>query len=475
MADKPNVLVFFCDQLRVDLLTCYGGKIVRTPNLQRFSEQACVFDCAHTPTAICSPARASLMTGLYPHAHHMFNNSTPSYSYCQHLRPDATMIQDWAAENTNYETAYFGKWHIGPIADLFKTSFQHTPEGRSTLPYTQKNSHWHPNYSMGAPLRELGGSSGTMDIPMHEFPDVVTADMTSDFLNTRDRSKPFLAFCAFPGPHSNWLVPDSFGIRYNPDDIPFWSNRHDPMEGKPFNHRKLRLLGTSKKDAENDATLKKMLACLFSYMELIDEQVGRVLQTLQETGDYDNTLIVFTADHGDMAGSHGFLSKGAYMYDEIYRIPLLIKPPGPPAPQRLPGPANLIDVTATCLHAMSGTPQAVMGNNTLQGQSLLPYMESGTGWDRQVNYCEYHGDWYGHASCRMVSDGEWKLVLNLTDTCEFYNLREDPAELRNRFYDPDVKAVRDRYFQMLKDEALRLKDGQVQRYDAEIEDQLLQG
>lgn len=474
MINKPNILVFFCDQWRLDVLSCYGGNVVRTPNLDKLAARSFVFDHAHTPTAICSPARASLMTGLYPHGHHMFNNSTPSYSYCHHLRPDATMIQDWADAETHYETAYFGKWHIGPIKDLFESKFHHTPEGRSDLPeYTQTSSHWHPSPYMFDPEPPEGaGADGMVDAPMDQFPDVVAANLTCEFFEKRDSTRPFLAFCAFPGPHSPWLVPREFGIRYSPEEIPTWVNRHDSMEGKPYNQRKLRLMGKARKQAEDDDELKRLLTYQFSYMELIDQQVGKVLEALDKAGVGDDTLIVFTADHGDMAGSHGFLSKGSYMYDEIYRIPFIVTMPGQKEKKRTSALVNLMDLTATCAHAMTGEEQTVMGNNTLHGRSLLPFLEGEAAWDREVNFCEYHGDWYGHASSRMVTDGEWKLVLNFTDSCEFYNLKEDPAELNNRFHDPKVKEIRDHYFALLVEEAKRLKDGQVRGYSPEIEDAL---
>lgn len=97
----PNVLVIFCDQLRIDLLGCYGGSLVRTPNIDALAAESTMFDRAYTPTALCSPARASLMTGLYAHSHHLFNNSTPPYSYCEHPRSDIAMIQDWIDDETD--------------------------------------------------------------------------------------------------------------------------------------------------------------------------------------------------------------------------------------------------------------------------------------------------------------------------------------------------------------------------------------
>ncbi|OPZ99353.1 MAG: Choline-sulfatase [Planctomycetes bacterium ADurb.Bin412] len=467
---KPNLLVFFCDQLQKRLLGCYGQKLVRTPNLDRLAAESAVFDNAYTPTAICSPARASLMTGVYPHTHHMFNNSTPGYSYCHHLRPEMTMIQDWFADNTDYETAYFGKWHIGPATDLFASRFQHTQKpGEANLPYLA-SSHWHPSGNLGGNMVHsvARGSAGTLDTPLADFPDVYAATRTNEFLDSMaQKNRPFLAFCAFPGPHSPWKIPEEFGIRYAPADIPLPANRHDRFTGKPISQRKMRLRESLRKsDAQNDDTLRELMTCCYSYLELIDEQVGRVVAKLKALGQYENTLIVFTADHGDMAGAHGFLSKGSYMYDEIYRIPMLLKPAG--AAQSRPHcnePVCLMDVTATLLHAAQGTPVHAMNKQTLHGQSLLPLVDGQGAWDRTVSYCEYHGDWYGHYSARMVTDGKIKLVWNLSDLSELYDLENDPHELKNLFLDPAYTEVRDKYLAILKAEAERCQDGQMKFFD----------
>jgi arylsulfatase A-like enzyme len=471
-----SVLVMFCDQLRRDLLGCYGGTNVRTPHLDALAQDSVVFDRAYTPVALCSPARASLLTGVYPHRHHMFNNSTPGYSYCEHLHPDMTMLPDWVAEHSRHQTAYFGKWHIGPAADLYASRFDITHKSYGVGAPLVNNSHWHPSTGLAPLVRDVAaGIGGTLDLPMDEFPDVLAARYTQRFLRERDSSRPFLAFCAFPGPHREWLVPDEFGIRYDAEDIPMWPNRHDRFEGKPFNQRKLRLLQTlpSALDSafENDDTLRELLACCFSYIELIDAMVGEVVATLKELGLYDTTTIVFTADHGDMAGSHGFASKGSYMYDEIYRIPLLLKAAGA-TPHRVEKPVHLMDVTATCLEAMSGEPHTEMGSQELHGQSLLPFAEGTAEWPRTCHYAEYHGDWYGHYSARMVTDGKWKLVWNLSDRGELYDLENDPAELQNRFYDASARAVRDQYFEVLVEEAKRLGDGQLRHFIPDVEQAL---
>jgi len=472
-----NVLVFLCDQLRADLLGCYGGTIVRTPNLDALAADSVVFEQAYTPTAICSPARASLMTGVYPHRHHMFNNSTHRYSYCRHMRPDITMLADWIAEETSYESAYFGKWHIGPVEDLFNSRFERVARPYPGGPEFMKKGHWHPTRRYFSSCRDVAhGKAGTVDAPIRDFPDGVAARYTIEFLQKRKGDRPFMLFCAFPGPHMPWRVPEEFGIRYDKDDIPLWPNRHDRFEGKPQSQRKLRLLENHPSSLHyldgGDDELKELLACNFSYVELIDQLVGSVVNTLKDLGLYEDTAVFFTADHGDMAGAHGFLTKGAYMYDEIYRIPLLFKPPGKTTHRRVASPVHLMDVTATCLHIMSGEQQAAMGRQALDGHSLLPFADAEPVWPRSVHYAEYHGDWYGHYSARMVTDGRHKLVWNLSDLGEFYDLGSDPHELVNRFYDPDARPLRDEYFRVLIQESERLEDGQLKHLIPEVEDVL---
>ncbi len=492
---RPNVLVMFCDQLRIDLLRCYGGDRVRTPHIDTLAADGMIFERAYTPTAICSPARASLMTGQYAHAHHMFNNSTARYSYCQHLRPDVRMIQDWAAECTDYQTGYFGKWHIGTADDLFNSRFHVThPRPHPGGPSYLANSHWHPSTRLGTLTKEAGTGtlgpgqvSGTVDVPVADFPDVAAARYCREFIETRDSKRPFLAFCAFPGPHSPWLVPDAFGLRYDPAEIALWENRHDDMRGKPLNQRKLRrltalqLLRAGCTEAEYDTNLRRKLAACFSYLELIDQCVGEMIGFLKQNGLYEQTAIVFTADHGDMAGSHGIKSKGACMYDEIYRIPLLLKLPGAAMHKRVDAPVHLMDVTATCMELMAGSAPESMLGQTLHGRSLCTFASTAPAWPRHVHYAEYHGDWYGHYSSRMVTDGRWKLVWNFTDLGELYDLERDPLELQNQFYSTACRQVRDHYFGLLIEEAARLGDGQVLQWaggadaPADWEDAIVEG
>ncbi len=474
--NRKNILVIFCDQLRTDLLGCYGSGLVRTPNIDALAGDSIVFDNAYTPTAICSPARASLMTGLYAHGHHMFNNSSPRYSYCHHLPPDVTMIQDWADETTDYRTGYFGKWHIGPADDLFNSRFHvtHPRPDESDLPYLA-SSHWHPNLKLGPLVEEKGSrnippgeTSGIVDVPLDDFPDVAAARFCRAFIGENKRDNPFLAFCAFPGPHSPWLVPEEFGIRYDPDEIPLWSNRNDPLEGKPLNQHKLQIQTQLRQgnltEKARDENLRRKLSACFSYLELIDRCLGETIDFLKKEGLYDETAIFFTADHGDMAGSHGFHSKGSYMYDEIYRIPMLYKPAGVHVHRRVTEPVHLMDVTATCVDIMGGGAQDEILGQTLHGESLRTFESETPDWRRKVHYAEYHGDWYGHYSARMVSDGRWKLVWNFSDLCELYDLENDPDEMINRFYDPAHRQVREKYFALLAEEAEKVKDGQALKF-----------
>jgi arylsulfatase A-like enzyme len=442
--------------------------MVRTPNIDALAVDGTLFENAFTPTAICTPARASLLTGLYAHKHHMVNNSTPGYSYNHHMRPDMRMLQDWMADSTRYESAYFGKWHVGPADDLFASRFDRThdrpyPGGPPFL----DSSHWHPNTRLGPLVQSVGGGeAGTLDVPMEGFPDVAAGRYAQRFMRERSDERPFTLFCALPGPHSPWMVPEEFGIRYDPRDIPDWPNRYDDFHGKPINQKKLRLMEDGDEIARGSG-LQDLLACAFSYLELVDTVVGEVVSTLRELGLYDDTAVFLTADHGDMAGSHGFRSKGAYMYDEIYRIPMLFKPPGGSAVRRVRNPVNLMDATATMTHLIAGEQVRDIGFGELDGRSMLPLTEGAADWYKSVNYSEYHGDWFGHYSSRMVTDGRWKLVWNLSDLGELYDLEDDPHELKNLFYEPAVRKVRESYFEVLREEAKRFGDGQLALLDPE--------
>ncbi|MGH2369042.1 MAG: sulfatase/phosphatase domain-containing protein, partial [Chloroflexota bacterium] len=164
-------------------------------------------------------------------------------------------------------------------------------------------------------------------------------------------------------------------------------------------------------------------------------------------------------------------------YDELYHTPLLYKPawPSPAKPARVAEPVHLMDVTATALHLMAGEEQRRMGEQELHGASLQPFAKGTARWERQVHYAEYHGDWYGHHSSRMVTDGRWKLVWNLSDLGELYDLDADPHELHNRYYDPSCADVRRRYLGTLLAEAERLGDRQLAHYApvvAAVEDEL---
>jgi arylsulfatase A-like enzyme len=138
-------------------------------------------------------------------------------------------------------------------------------------------------------------------------------------------------------------------------------------------------------------------------------------------------------------------------------------------------PVHLMDVTATALHLMSGDPRQRMREQSLHGASLQPFADGTARWERNVHYAEYHGDWYGHHSLRMVTDGRWKLVWSLSDLCELYDLDADPLEMTNRYYDPSYSEVRRRYMDTLLAEADRLGDNQLASYApviAAVEDEL---
>jgi arylsulfatase A-like enzyme len=384
------------------------------------------------------------MTGVYPHKHGVLKNTgiPKTRRECEVL-PGTTMLQDWAKKNTNYELAYFGKWHIGNDDVLMNSNF----DFKKPQIHPKGNTH-HPGPWLGEISYSIAnGRAGLVKCPVNEYPDVVVASDTCDYLEHRNKANNFLLFCSFPGPHDPWLIPEEYGIKYSPEDIPLWSNIHEKEkleDAKPHIQKFRKLLDSlycsGASDREREAVLREALAFQFTYVDLIDKQIGRVLDCLEKHGLYENTHIIFTADHGSMSGAHDRINKGTYMYNETYRVPLLYKKAGRPVSGKSGKTVSLLDVTASIMHIMSGSEKTEMSGHYLDGKSFITQLEKDVqNSDDDFYYAEYHGDDYGGYSSRMVTNGKWKLVWNFTDKCELYNLENDPGELNNLFYVEDCK------------------------------------
>jgi arylsulfatase A-like enzyme len=429
MTDRPNVLLLLTDQERADLLAP-DGLPVETPNLDRLRTEGTWFDRAYTPVGICTSARASLLTGLYPHAHGMLNNSHEADAIRTELPSDTPTFGPLLRE-AGYEPTYAGKWHVdrrGPEAFGFEYV-----GGADDVGYDDAD--------LVDPIHTADGTlvaARTTRDP-ETLPAARLADRTVETLRRwadGDHGGPSFHRTDFVGPHFPYVVPEPYASLYDPEDVERWPSYDETFAEKPAVHEQyLQYRGVAEFDW---ATWAEAVARYFGFVSFIDEQVGRVLDALDDFGLADDTAVVHAADHGDFAGAHRQFNKGPMMYEDVYRIPLVVRHPGEvDAGRRCDAFVRLHDLMPTFLDwADAPVPE------DLHARSLRPLLSGDRpdDWPDSV-YAQYHGDEFGLYSQRMVRTGRYKFVYNGPDRNELYDLRSDPHELRNLAGHPEYHGV----------------------------------
>ena len=473
MSKRPNVVVLMSDQQRLDTVGCYGlNDICKTPNIDALAERGVRFDAAFTPTAICSPARASFYTGLYPHKHGVTGNGL-----C--INEGVQGVNHYLDE-VGYRCGYAGKWHVdeetGPSGYGFtgQDFMGYAFPGSGLLPGLQFGAKPHGHNPYADYLKERGfdpppnvtnryvgtnpSNQAQEMFALHDGPVescieyfvAEEANRVLDEIATDD--EPFFLWANFWGPHSPSLVPEPYYSMYDPKDIREHPSYKETFEGKPYRQQLIeKLWGLGDYGWEG---FQEIGARYFGHCTLLDDMVGRVVAHLEKLGVLDNTIIVYTADHGDCMGAHKLIEKGEFMYDEIYRIPLVIAHPDCQAP----GTAcdEFVYLQEVMLSALDAAGREVPAH--LDGQSFLPAIEGRAYQNgREEVYCVFDRH-FTVANQRMVRTRDHQFTFNSGDPGELYDLQKDPCQLDNRYCDPAYEDVRqdlisrmDRYMQELDD------------------------
>ena len=457
---RPNIVLFVVDQQRRDSLGCYGNTICRTPRIDALAETGIVFDQAYTTSPVCSPARASLLSGLYPHNHGVMINTHIGPAFSRGLSPEIPTFSR-LLNDAGYGVDYVGKWHVHEDLSPEPFGFDRHEDLRASLK-SKPESEIYVDFPRGRQL-----IYATQDAPVEESRAWLRTEAGITFLKERamgsGERNPFFLRIDLNIPHFGTIVPEPYASMYDSSDIPPWPNFDETFEGKPESHRRKHLEWNLENKEWN--WWQKVVAKYYGEVSLIDTCVGRVLDAIDEAGIEDDTVFIFTADHGDSLGSHKHIEKAGTMYDEVFRIPLIIRVPprfrspaagspaagspaagspaagssnaeSPPKSYRCKEFVRLMDLMPTILDFAD-----LEAPDDIDGMSFVGLFggEVGEEWPRSV-YCEHHGEVWGYHSQRSIRTEEFKYVYNPTDLDEFYDLGSDPYEMHNLINDSERKA-----------------------------------
>ncbi|MFQ6042156.1 MAG: sulfatase [Candidatus Poribacteria bacterium] len=454
--ERPNILWFCTDQQRFDTLGCYGNEFVKTPNFDRLAREGVLFENAFSQSPVCTPSRASFLTGRYPRTTRCRQNGADI--------PEDEVLVTKILSDAGYVCGLSGKLHLSACnPSVCKSIERRIDDGYAEF-------HWsHHSGSMGEAtneywrwLEEKGAKFESRAHPDSKYirlgppaelhQTTWCVEKACDFITKRGQSDaPWLFSINNFDPHHSFDAPEEYLNRYiaRLDEIPLPNYMEGELANKPpwqrfdhegaYGHR----AGFSYREmTKTDHRLVK--ASYWAMCDLIDEQFGRILETLARTGQRGNTIIIFTSDHGEMLGDHGIYLKGPYFYEPAIHVPLIISWPGQILPQKSEVLVELTDLAQTLLDAI-GLPH----HPGMQGKSLLPMLTGKVDCShhRDDVYCEYYNamPWHQNptAQMTMVRTQRYKLtVAHGLDEGELYDLKIDPNENRNLWDDAEYLAIK---------------------------------
>ena len=419
---KPNILLICCDQQRWDCLGFNHRYPVRTPNLDRLAAEGTRFDHSYTPLPTCCPARQALVCGQRPERFGALWNYGTENPPVQTLEKTAF---SWARslQEQGYQNAYIGKWHVSPVYSPLDFGYD-TYIGHEVL-----DMHVHAQY--GA-IQWQGGWMG--ETCPYDLEDSYTHQTAKHVISMIDQygQGPWHIRMDFADPHLPCRPSEPFASMYGDEDVPKWDAFDDPLEGKPYIQRQMQRNWNTQDMTWEEC--RHMVRRYYGLISQIDDAIGRVIRHLEQTGQLDNTVIIYTADHGDMCGSRRMMDKHYVLYDDVVRVPLVIRYPKQVRQNAVSDDfvINMLDLAPTILElAGASVPEG------LDGISLLPYLEGKQSPEaRKYALSTYNGQQFGLYTQRMLRNHRWKYIWNPTDTDELYDMEQDPYELHNLAHAP---------------------------------------
>ena len=426
--ERPNIVFVLVDDLRWDEIGIAGHPYVETPNIDRVAREGAYFQQAFTTTPLCSPSRATFLTGLYPHKNGITDNLARNETSHQ-LETYPKMLNA-----AGYDTAFIGKWHMGN---------DDSPRPGFTL--------WAGMKGQGEALNPELNINGERRKFEGYVTDILTG-LSVDFVS-QDRSSPFLLYLSHKALHPNMTQLDDGSSADAPSGVPGFipAERH---RGRYAAETVLRRPNAGIAPTDRPALMRQIgdlpplgqetmtpVAEIHERQEMllaVDESLGRIMAAIDAMGELDNTIVVVTSDHGYWYGEHGLWEERRLAYEEALRIPMMLRFPERVSPGSRPLQMVLsIDVAPTMLEFAG-----VEASGTLHGKSLVPILEGGNPEWRSSFLVEYYSDTVferiDHMGYKAVRSDRYKYIRyeDLEGMDEFYDLHADPYELRNVIGDP---------------------------------------
>jgi arylsulfatase A-like enzyme len=440
---RPNILHIMTDQQQ--WATIAGRSGCRTPNIDRLASQGMLFERSYTPSAVCCPARAMLLSGAYHWHNGVYNQVHSPPSVHRDMNADVVLYSQ-RLRDAGYRLGYTGKWHASYLRTPLNFRFHEIagvagcdPEllkkidmNPDRVPRITEPLRTTPQRMMRWPGSEPFAMWGYREGPEESTPEYRVAEMASRMMKRFAKgSQPWHVEVHFVEPHDPYMPLKQYLDRYDPRSIPVPKSFADSFSGKPGLHR--RESETWGKVTEDD--VRQSRAHYYAYTEQLDAQIGRVLKALDETGQADRTLVAFTTDHGDMVGAHRMWIKGWLPYEECYRVPMIVRWPG-----HVEAGSRSSKLVQT--HDLGHTYVAAAGARSLpfaDGASLAPLFADPrrTDWRDDI-LCAYYGGEYLYTQ-RMAITDRFKYVFNGFDYDELYDLERDPEELHNVVADAEYQ------------------------------------
>lgn len=481
---RPNILLISADQQRAD---CFGfmGRKVKTPHLDQLAADGTHFDACITPSVVCQPARASILTGQLCRTHGVHDNGID-------LDP-AVGERGWAGAlgAAGYQTGFFGKAHFSTYHTYEPTG---TPEClQSSAQYDEdwngpymgfehlelmlvghnwwapeqppKGQHYERFYhadGRGDARTKLmwenaGDTKGAAQTWHSKLPTAYhntswTSDRFIDWISHgRDSQRPFATWVSFPDPHHPFDCPEPWSRLHDPAEVDLPENRTRSFDGKPWWH-KAALEGEpgdpkfaeirkaySRIPQQTDDQLREIIANTYGQISYIDHEVGRMLIALQQAGLSENTIVIYISDHGDWLGDHGLVLKGPMHYEGLLRVPMIVRGPGVPAGKVVSDPVSTLDLGPTFFDYASAEPL-----QTQHGSSLRPLIEGDGTREFALNEWGLLPGRVGVGlELRTVRTQRHKMTIDLISGAgELYDLEQDPQEKVNLFDLPQAAEIR---------------------------------